>query len=208
MFQIMDLANWNRKRTFEMYRNFDDPFFGLIFNVDVTKMVSHSKKSGESFFLNSLHSCIYTANQIESFRYRLVNDEVRIYDIIHPGSTIFLPDETFGFCYFQYFVDREQFLIEGKKTLDQNLENPSSDPKFDVIDLIHFSVIPWISFTGFKHASHQRNMDSVPKIVLGKYFQQGDSIMMPVSVEVNHAMMDGYHVGLFEKELQLKLNDI
>jgi len=81
------------------------------------------------------------------------------------------------------------------------------DPGIERDDLIYYSSIPWISFTSFSHASDNKSGISIPKIVFGKYFQKGNKTLMPVSVEVHHALMDGIHVGKFFNDFQFKLNN-
>ena len=63
--------------------------------------------------------------------------------------------------------------------------------------MIYYSVIPWVSFTSFKHASRIDKTQTVPRIVFGKIFDDDSVKKMPVSVEANHAMMDGLHVGKY-----------
>ncbi|MCB0574850.1 MAG: hypothetical protein KDC61_09825 [Saprospiraceae bacterium] len=47
----------------------------------------------------------------------------------------------------------------------------------------------------------------MPKIVFGKYFASGDRLLMPVSVEVHHALMDGLHAGRFFGRFQQVLEE-
>ncbi|HET6645746.1 MAG TPA: CatA-like O-acetyltransferase, partial [Pyrinomonadaceae bacterium] len=62
---------------------------------------------------------------------------------------------------------------------------------------IHFSVLPWLSFTSFAHARNKGRAESVPKIAFGKFTREDDRMLLPISVEVHHALMDGLHVGKF-----------
>jgi chloramphenicol O-acetyltransferase type A len=63
--------------------------------------------------------------------------------------------------------------------------------------------IPWVSFTNF-----QINMYEVdgtwlaPFVAIGRFFEQNGKILLPVHITVHHATCDGYHVGMFFKELQ------
>ena len=77
------------------------------------------------------------------------------------------------------------------------------DARDDRSDMIHYSALPWVAFTSFSHARNWRREDSVPKIVFGKYTERDGHRLMPVSVEVHHALMDGLHVGRFLERLQL-----
>ena len=68
--------------------------------------------------------------------------------------------------------------------------------------MIHFSVLPWVSFTSISHPRGLNSkMESIPKITLGKFFKSGERILLPISIEVNHCLMDGYHLGLFNEKL-------
>ena len=64
-------------------------------------------------------------------------------------------------------------------------------------DVIYYSSIPWIDFTGLKHASGISRGQSVPRISTGKLVPEGDRLMMSVSVELNHGLADGYRVAEF-----------
>jgi chloramphenicol O-acetyltransferase type A len=45
-------------------------------------------------------------------------------------------------------------------------------------------------------------------MVFGKIFDDGPRRMMPFSVEVHHALVDGVHVGKFFNLFQEKLNSV
>ncbi|WP_321480341.1 CatA-like O-acetyltransferase [uncultured Bacteroides sp.] len=50
--------------------------------------------------------------------------------------------------------------------------------------------------------------DCVPKISVGKYFSVEKQILLPVSITVNHSLMDGYHIGLFVERLNYELKEV
>ncbi len=205
MFTPVDIARWPRKATFEFFKNYDDPFFNITAPVDVTQLRRRSKAAGESFFLNSLYWATRAANEMEAFRLRLLDGQLVRYDTVHAGSTVLMPDQTFRFCYFDYCADRPEFLQKGRLRIAALRENPALEPRDEAFDLIHFSVIPWVAFTAFKHARRWGVADTVPKIVFGKYYEQAGRWWMPLSVEVHHAMMDGYEVGGYFEKLEALL---
>jgi len=71
--------------------------------------------------------------------------------------------------------------------------------------LIHFTTLPWISFTSFSHARNWGRDDSVPKIAFGRFTKMEGSLLLPMSVEVHHALMDGLHVGRFVNHMEAAL---
>ncbi len=89
------------------------------------------------------------------------------------------------------------FNAAGLKAREKYQKLKTFDVESNRVDLIYYSVTPWVSFTSFKHASRFDNTNTVPRIVFGKNFDDGEMLKMPVSVEVHHAMMDGIHVGKY-----------
>ena len=68
------------------------------------------------------------------------------------------------------------------------------------------SAVPWIHFTHVVRTIKKSGKDSVPRITWGRYdADAAGRLMMPVSVQVHHALMDGYHVGMFYKNLEKEL---
>jgi chloramphenicol O-acetyltransferase type A len=43
---------------------------------------------------------------------------------------------------------------------------------------------------------------SIPKITFGKITRDGEKMWLPVDIHVNHALMDGFHVGKFVERFQ------
>jgi len=197
--RYLDLDSWNRRQHFDLYKDYEKPFFNICAAVDVTALRELCRRpQGPSFFLASLHLSMKAANEVEPFRYRLRGDRVLIHDVIHGGSTVLRDDDTFGFGYFDYDQDFERFHRRAAEVLERVRSGPKDlEPNSGQDDLIYYSVIPWISFTSFSHARHFRRDDSIPRIVFGKYYREGERWRMPVSVEVHHALADGLHVGRF-----------
>ena len=42
---------------------------------------------------------------------------------------------------------------------------------------------------------------------MGKYFERDGKRMLPLAIQVHHAVCDGYHVGLFVEKLQKYINE-
>ena len=206
-FITIDKDSWQRKETFNYFSQFELPFFNITANVDVSVLKSFCEKNNYSFFLVSLFSAMKAANSIAEFKMRIHGNEIVQYENIRVGSTIQFEDHSFGFCYFPYLTSMAEFSLEGKVLLNKALAERSFTPKDGSDDLLHFSVIPWLHFKSFQHARRTGQQDSIPKIVFGKYQEEGDAHVMPVNVEIHHALADGYHVSLFFKKFQALLNN-
>jgi chloramphenicol O-acetyltransferase type A len=202
MARYLDMSSWPRRDTFEFFRGYDKPFFNVGTSLDVTNLVAEMKKRpGFSLSLAYHYFALRVVNEIEPFRYRLRGDQILVHDVIHGGTTLLLPNETFIMVYFYYQENFEQFMTDAMKDLDEQREAAAFDPRPED-NRIHFSVLPWISFTSFSHARNWGREDSVPKMAFGKIGEVNGRRMMPFSVEVHHAMMDGITVGRYLDRLQ------
>ena len=194
----LDLETWPRREHFHFFKEYDNPFFNVCVQMDVTGLRQLSRERAP-FFLTYHYLALKAANEVEPFRYRLRGHRVLVHDRIGMGTTILLDGERFGFCYFDWDDDFSRFVAQGTAALETlRAGDGRLEPRKDRDDLIHGSVLPWIAFTSFSHARKRDPEDSVPKIVFGKVFQD----RMPVSIEVHHALMDGVHVGRYLERLE------
>ena len=202
MYSEVDIKDWPRRATYEFFKDYADPFFNFTANVDVTVLYNFCKQNGLGFSLAALYCSLTAANEIREFRIRLIEGRLVEYDRIHATQTIFNEDETFSFAYFENEGDIFEFDRSGKRALSKYKTLKTFNVESDRLDLIYYSVIPWVSFTSFKHASRLDKNQTIPRIVFGKYFDTVGRKLMPVSVEANHSIMDGYHVGKFFNRFQ------
>ncbi|WP_297334640.1 chloramphenicol acetyltransferase [Flavobacterium sp.] len=208
MYKKLDIESWPRHEHFEFFRKFDEPFFGLVADVDVTTAYTEAKALGVSFFLYYTHRIAAAVNGIEEFRYRISGGEVSVYDRVDVSATLTREDNTFGFSLIEYHPDFDAFYKGAKQEIERVRQTPGLFTRsFEADNLIHFSAIPWVNFTSLSHARSFTFPDSCPKISVGKMTDVSGRKMMPVSVHVHHALMDGYHTGLFFELLQQKLDE-
>ncbi|GAA4069166.1 chloramphenicol acetyltransferase [Flavobacterium cheonanense] len=206
MKQKLNLEAWNRKEHFLFFKQMEEPFFGVTITIDCTKAYKKAKEMGVSFFTYYLHKTLSAVNQFEPFRYRIIDNEVYIFDRIDVSSTILREDKTFGFSQIEYSKDLNQFAENTKKEIARIQTTTGLFTREYSENLIHFSALPWINFTSFSHARSFTWPDSCPKISFGKMMDENGKKTMSMSIHVHHGLMDGYHVGEFV-ELFQKLMD-
>jgi len=206
MKEKIDLNTWLRKDHFNFFNTFDEPFFGVTVEVDCTATYKEAKANGVSFFLLYLHKSLAAANRIENFKYRIINGEVWKYHVVNAAATINRPNGTFGFGYFDYLKNFEDFNTEANQEIEKVKATSGLIPSSSGENVIHYSALPWLNFTSMSHARNYSYKDSCPKISFGKVKDEGNKKIMPVSIHANHALMDGFHVAQFVDVYQQLLN--
>lgn len=90
-----------------------------------------------------------------------------------------------------------------------NAQRPAAfDPRHEDDAVIHCTTLPWVHFTSFRHAMPGRppphadgspgRPDVVPKLAFGRI----DAGMLPLSVDLHHALADGIDAGRFIEGFQ------
>lgn len=207
MIKKIDIATWERKEVFEFFSGFSDPYFGLTAPVDVTKMMKHAKKEGKSVFALYLHACMKAINSIENFKYRVIDNQVHVFETINASTTILRENKTFGFSFIHFDSNFEAFQknIHAEKERIQNSTNLF--PPVNSLDCVYCSAIPWVNFTGHKEPVLGKEMETVPKLAYSKITKENGKYSMTVSLDVNHALIDGYHASLFFTRFQEFLDE-
>jgi len=192
----LDLDTWTRKNHFSFFNQFDEPYYGVNVNIDCTAAYQTAKQNGVSFYLFYLYQSLAASQVIDCFRLRIENDEVYKYDRIDAGSTIARPDGTFGFGDFMFYQTFSDFQTEAVKVMEQ-VRFETSLLFSPAINVIRYSALPWIDFTALSHARMFSFRDSAPKISFGKVTENNGRKLMPVSIHVNHALIDGIDLGKY-----------
>lgn len=203
--KVIDVNSWNRERLYRHFKQLKDPYFGVVIPFDVTKAYQFSKDKKISFFVRYLHDCMKAINDIDNFRYRIINDKVVDFDLIHASATIARDDNTYGFSFINYNEDLKKFIENFNEEKERIQNSEDLYPPVNGQDCIHCSAIPWFEFTGHKEPS-SGNLESIPEIAFSRAKGDNGKLIMNVSVHVNHALVDGYHVGLFAERFQFYLN--
>lgn len=206
MKQKLNLDIWNRKEHFLFFKQMEEPFFGITTTIDCTNAYDKAKELNISFFTYYLHKTLVAANTIQNFRYRIIEDEIYIFDTIDASATIMREDKTFGFSLIEYSNNINDFAEITKKEIARIQTTTGLFTREFQENLIHFSALPWLNFTSFSHARSFTFPDSCPKISFGKMMNENGKKTMSMSVHVHHGLMDGYHVGQFVNYFQELMN--
>jgi chloramphenicol O-acetyltransferase type A len=202
----IDINSWIRKDHYRFFSQFEEPFYGITVSIDCTAAYHYAKENAISFFQYYLYQALKAANAIENFRYRIINKEIYLFDQINASPTVQRVDGTFGFSYIDYSDNEDAFYANATEIIEAAKLASGLIPAVSGENVIHFSALPWLNFTAVSHARCFSFADSCPKITFGKITEENGKKLLPVAVHVHHALVDGYHVGLFVEQFQTLMN--
>jgi chloramphenicol O-acetyltransferase type A len=208
--KIIDQQKWHRKEYFDFFSKMKSPYFGLTTEVDCTASYEKAKKENYSFFAYYFHKSLVAVNSVEELKMRIIDDQVVLYDKINALYTVARTDGTFGFSTVDFSENFDFFNSELQKEINATENSTGLGLKNGEIDkdLIIYSTIPWISFSGIESPHDFEKKQSVPKIVFGKFNIREGRKYLPISIIAHHGLVDGFHIAKYLEEFQRQLDKI
>lgn len=202
----IDIEKWDRKNTYNFFKDIDVPRYLMTFDLDVTNFYRYVKKNKFSFYLAFIYIVVNQMNEIENFRYRFIDGERYLFDLTHPSFTDRIENsDNFKIVTVLMENEIEKFMNKAKSTSIKQ-GNVFINPEMEMRnDLVYITTFPWAKYTQVSHAHQLDKFDAIPKLVWGKFEEVNQRFIMPFSIEVHHAFVDGLHVGKLINLLQEKL---
>ena len=203
---IIDLETYPRRSHFEYFGRMAFPYVGLTANVDVTNLICFAKNHGGSSFHAVLWAAAKAVNAIPQLRQRIQNGQIVEFDHCNAGFTVAREDHTFCNCDVETRMTLEEFLVDARRRQEEAKKQEGFvNPDEDEIGQIFTSCVPWVEFTQVVQPVPSPG-DCNPRIVFGKYIPEGERTKMPLHIQCNHALVDGYHIAEFFRIFQ-QIND-
>jgi len=191
----IDLDNYNRRGLFNSFKDRDVPYFSTTCNIEIRNLKKFVKLRNISFFVSLSYIISVSVNRIPQLRHRIIDGELYEFKTVDPAYTVLLDDETFSFCDSKFFEDFDTYYKYAVARIEK-VKNRPDQKNADKNHMFFITSIPWFSFTSFIHP-YDKLYSSIPIITIGKYFEQGDSWLIPIAIQVHHGVVDGFHVGKY-----------
>lgn len=199
---LIDFENWERKEHYAHFMNEVRCSYSVCVNLDITPL------NGQRLYPAMLWLLTRTVNEMPEFRTALTEDGLGYFSEMHPAYTVFNRDvKTFSAIWTEYQPDYPSFLRVYEADVEKYSSTTRYEPKpgrpansFDV------SMVPWLSFTAFNLNIFGDGTYLLPIFTIGKAFDENGETMLPLAIQVHHAVCDGYHVGRFVELLQENSN--
>lgn len=204
-FNPIDMENWSRKPYYEHYMNQVRCTYSMTANIEIAELRAELRVRGMKLYPALIYMITTVVNRHLEFR-TCFDSEGRLgfWDGMSSSFTIFHEeDKTFSSIWTPYceefirFHDGYLRQTEAYKDAKQLFPDASEPPYTFPI-----SSIPWVNFTGFNLNVYNEGTYLLPIFTIGKFEKLNDKVLLPLSVQLHHAVCDGYHAGLLFNELQ------
>jgi chloramphenicol O-acetyltransferase type A len=200
-FHSLDLERYARRGQFDYFRSLAFPYAGLTVNLDITSLSARIRAEHLPFYLTVLYAASRTANAIPEFRRRIRGDGILEFDHCIPSYTLALENGNYCYCSADDRLSYPEFVRDAKRRQEEARAARIVGDGESADELFFFTTVPWTSYTALVQPV-PIPADSNPRITWGKAFASGSRRMLPVSILVNHALMDGAQMSEFFSALQ------
>ncbi len=199
----LDMSTWERRDAYQYFSFFSNPFYMVSFRLDVSDLYRYTKARGLSFYAGMIWVCTEALNRVEAFHMTVRDGKPVRLPRRDPSFTALRPGaEQFHIVTMEHMDDMDAFCLTAdrlSKTQDSFLDEEKESDQ-----LIYYSCLPWIDLTAM---TNERNLsapgaldDSIPRLCWGKYTEENGRKTLGVSMEVNHRLIDGVHIGRFAEQ--------
>ena len=196
----IDHRAWKREEFFRHYHEDAPCFYSMTVSLDVTRL----RAAGLRLYPAMLHALSTIVNRHEEFRTAIVGGAVGVYDVLFPCYTVFHPEtETFSNLWTAYRPDYAGFLAayEEDLRLYGHLEGFAPKPGTPE-NIFTVSMLPWASFEGFHLELPRGNDYLLPIFTMGRMHARDGRTLLPLALQVHHAVCDGFHACRLVREAQ------
>lgn len=202
--RAIDWESYPRKAHFAYFSAMADPYAGVTAPVDVTGFLAACRERREPFFLSFLWCAGRAANAVPQLRQRIVDGRPVEFSSCDTSHTVLRADGTYCYCRLDCTRPFGEFLPQAVGRQEEAKAGGDLDDGEDALSLLFVSTLPWVGYTALRQPA-PAPADSNPRITWGRYDEAGGRIAMPVTLLVNHALVDGAHMGRFYQGLEREL---
>lgn len=205
----IDLNEWSRGKLFKSYIENMRIVMSLTVEIDVTNLIEFSKRNNLKFYPSMIWIVSKVVNTHDEFKYSW-NDtgDLIKWNFISPSYTEFhKEDENFTKLVTQFSDD----IFEFSERFMVNKEKHEADRAFvenQPLNFFDVSCLPWVKYSHFDVHVFDEGKFLAPVITWGKYEMSHGRYMMPLTMNIHHAVADGFHLCRFFNEVQELINTL
>ena len=188
------LDRYPRRPHLEFYRGNPNPFYGVSFDLDATRVRERARALDASTYAALIWTFHRALIGIDAFRTRLLGEDVVLFDTLQIGIALPAPDRTFTFAPLDWDPEPPRFLAHAAGRMERAKTHVDLSGE-DTPNYAYYTALPKVPFTSFTHVALPDPLQGQPEIAFGR-FREGDGrSIVPVGVLVNHVYVDGADLG-------------
>jgi chloramphenicol O-acetyltransferase type A len=202
------MDTWARTDCFNHFLNNAKCTYSITVNIDITNLYNYIRTSKLRFYPTFTWVVSKAINKYQEFKMAFDNEgRVGFFDEIGPSFSV-LNDKTkiMSDLYTSFDNAFANFYENMVNALNSYREDTNFTTQFQNNFFI-VSCLPWFTYTSFNVNNEGSSPFLFPIVTWGKFFEEGNKTIIPVTIQVHHAVADGYHCSLFFSDVkEISLN--
>ncbi len=200
---LLNIDEWKRCDVYKFYRNYANPYAQVTSEVNFKGLVDIARVKKISFYGIMSYLVLRTLDSIEDFHIVFDNDQIYRYDKIDAYFTTLDSEHQIWFSDRLRLSDFENFIFDFEKKKHDAEMHIKKREKNKENNVVYLTCVPWIKISSILNPYNE--FDSIPRICWGKYYMNDDAYSINISIQFNHAFVDGWHIGQFFNVLQANI---
>jgi chloramphenicol O-acetyltransferase type A len=210
------MKNFEKRRDrFEFFESFENPLLNLSFDFEVQDFRPFCKSNNLPPFHFFLYCLFSSLNEIDNFKYRIMDGKVFKVDELVGSYTILNEENNFNFTRFKLSPNLQEFIklslaskeeaMKASSLIHTGLELSPRDMK----NYIFITSIPWLKITAIEHPTYKYKSADIPSIAWGKFTSVGTNhLSIPLSVQAHHGFVDAFHIHQLAETIKAKISSL
>ena len=202
-FNIINMNTWDRKECFDHFFNNANCTYSITVNIDITNLYNYIKTNKLRLYPTFTWVVSRAINNYQEFKMAF-DEEGRLgfFDEIGPSYSV-LNDKTkvMSDLYTSFNNVFANFYNDMENALNSYKQDTNFTTKFQKNFFIA-SCLPWFNYTSFNVNNEGSSPFLFPMVTWGKFFEEDNKIIMPVTIQIHHSVADGYHCSLFFSDIK------
>lgn len=205
-YKSIDMKTWPRRECYEYYARGSKCMCAISAEIDVGALWEKTRGSQEDFEIAVMFAIAKVLNAHPEFRvgYCRENGQLMIWDCINPVHRVFHEDtETFSRVWTKYSDNFAAFREDARRNISAGLALKTVNAHDIPDNNFEISFIPWLRFSAVNTKMSEGGKYFAPIVTAGKVEEENGKAMMPITMQISHAVADGFHIARAFNETQI-----
>lgn len=208
-YEIINTETWERGELFRFYIEKLRNVMSMTVDTDVTKLVSFVRAHGLKFYPAMMWAVSKAVNGRAEFRYGWKDGDLVRWDYVSPYYADFHgKDERFVKLVTEYSGDLSEFHARFLADRERYKDLRAFDLKEIPPNTFDVSCLPWVRYRSFDIHVFDEGRYLAPVVTWGRFETENGKTVMPLSVNIHHAVADGWHLSRLFADVQEIINTL
>lgn len=208
-YEIINTETWERGELFRFYIEKLRNVMSMTVDTDVTKLVSFVRAHGLKFYPAMMWAVSKAVNGRAEFRYGWKDGDLVRWDYVSLYYADFHgEDERFVKLVTEYSGDLSEFHARFLADRERYKDLRAFDLKEIPPNTFDVSCLPWVRYRSFDIHVFDEGRYLAPVVTWGRFETENGKTVMPLSVNIHHAVADGWHLSRLFADVQEIINTL